>query len=177
MTPTQPYDPDTRWTYEFRGTQYREGGKECTERLRLDYEIPYSRITDNYGPDERNADELLEEWLASVDVMQGEDMSRLDLGPGWLYIRWGVTSPDDNVAEHAPFQVVDPPPEDFLTHFTWPVNAETGEPINWLRVPVVDSFWRADRADNGGFLQEATGWKPAALQPVVHVSQFNGLRP
>jgi hypothetical protein len=176
--PTGPYPPDTYWTFHARETRGREP-IEQRKRLFLEYEMPYSRITDNFGPDQRDADELLNEWLSTIDIANGheEDMSRLGLGPGWLYIRWGVHSPDGNVAEHAPFQIVEPSPRDFLTYFTWPRHAETGEPINWLRVPVEDFRWDLEQADNGGFLQAATGWKPSPLQPAVHVSQFRGLHP
>ncbi|MFD7608907.1 hypothetical protein ACFXMT_53235 [Streptomyces mirabilis] len=31
--------------------------------------------------------------------------------------------------------------------------------------------WNAAAGDNGGFVQEATGWKPSALHPTMNVVQ------
>ena len=59
--------------------------------------------------------------------------------------------------------------EDFLTFFSWPMHAVTGQPLNWHSLPVVDQYWNASRADKGGFVQEATGWKPGILQPHVYL--------
>ena len=49
----------------------------------------------------------------------------------------------------------------------WPVDAETGDELDWLALPVVDKLWNSKRGDKGGFIQEATGWKPSILQPHV----------
>lgn len=86
------------------------------------------------------------------------------------------------VFEHAPYTIdprtapgethEDDVREDFLTHFTTPVHAETGEPINWARLPVVDRGWNPSRGDKAGFVQEATGWKPSPLQPVMDMRQI-----
>ena len=59
--------------------------------------------------------------------------------------------------------------EDFLTVFTWPIDSATGARLNWLSLPVVDKFWNAEAARKGGFIQEATGWKPGILQPYVYL--------
>jgi hypothetical protein len=59
--------------------------------------------------------------------------------------------------------------ENFLTFFTWPVNTATNEPLNWLTLPVKDKLWTPKNADKGGFIQQATGWKPAILQPYVYL--------
>ena len=48
-------------------------------------------------------------------------------------------------------------------------NSVTGEELNWLTLPVVDKLWNRKRADKGGFIQEATGWKPAIFQPYVYL--------
>jgi hypothetical protein len=47
------------------------------------------------------------------------------------------------------------------------VKALGGEEINWLRLPVVDKLWRADRGDPGGFIQEETGFKPSPFQSAL----------
>lgn len=59
--------------------------------------------------------------------------------------------------------------EDFLTVYAWPESA-AGERVNFNRLPVRDKLWQG-QADKGGFIQEATGWKPAPLAPVMHVGQ------
>ncbi|MQS05680.1 hypothetical protein FNX48_000345 [Streptomyces sp. IF17] len=48
----------------------------------------------------------------------------------------------------------------------------TGEPVNWLRLPVVDRSWNAKASQKGGFVQEASGWKPSALQPTMNVVEI-----
>ncbi|AGJ59507.1 MULTISPECIES: hypothetical protein [Streptomyces] len=52
------------------------------------------------------------------------------------------------------------------------MNTETGEQLNWLRLPVVDQGWHATADDRGGFIQQATGWKPSPLQPTMDVRQI-----
>ena len=44
-----------------------------------------------------------------------------------------------------------------------------GERLNWLLLPVEDKLWNAKQANKGGFIQEATGWKPSILQPFVYL--------
>ena len=71
-----------------------------------------------------------------------------------------------------PFQyehLTDMPSEDFLTFFTHPVNSVSGKPLNWLTLTVVDKLWNSKSANKGGFIQQATGWKPAILQPYVYL--------
>ena len=77
--------------------------------------------------------------------------------------------------EFAPFDPLRPDRKDFLTYFTSPVSATSGEPLNWLRLPVVDKLWRPGRGDKGGFIQEATGWKPSPLQPLIHIDQLRAV--
>ena len=59
--------------------------------------------------------------------------------------------------------------EEFLVHFTWPVNSVSGERLSWLDLPLVDKLWNSQRGDKGGFIQQATGWKPSILQPYVYL--------
>ena len=132
--------------------------------------------------------ELLACWEAHLDPMSGDftpdDISAVDLLRDWterveeefpnglVPIYWYVLQESHGNLEWMPFQLChlpSPPPEDFLTHFTWPVNPATGERLNWLTLPVVDKLWNNTRADKGGFIQEATGWKPSILQPFVYL--------
>jgi hypothetical protein len=100
---------------------------------------------------------------------------------GLVPIYWFVEGPGRGKLERMPFQynhlkAADAAPEDFLTFYTWPVNASTGEPLNWVTLQVLDKLWNRTRADKGGFIQEATGWKPAILQPFVHLQTLVATR-
>ncbi|MFE9968054.1 hypothetical protein [Streptomyces sp. NPDC005525] len=187
-----PYGPGSRWTFT-----YRENGFTQTQELVLTAEPTGAAITDDYDPAEITAQELWRLWAEQqADFMhkQWPDLYR----PGEVYISWGVTCPDQNtISEHAPYTQAWPSPrlsdmdpaqraaheslygenpdayrEDFLTHFTHPVHAVTGEPVNWLRLPVLDRGWNRTASDRGGFVQEATGWKPSPLQPTMDVRQI-----
>jgi hypothetical protein len=108
-----------------------------------------------------------------------------------VLIYWSVIQPTltgiFETAPHARTSATDPelvklfgevPNEDFLTHYTHPVNADTGEHVNWMRLPVLDQGWNETARHKGGFIQEATGWKPSALQPtmdVVRIAKAAGL--
>lgn len=167
MPSFQPYGMNEYWVYDY--SHVGEPPFRHRKRLRLEWELPGDRITDDCLPHERDAVALYAQWLA--DVESGA-VSGMGARGGWLPIRWRISSPDGNVAESAPFQPVDPPPRDFLSHFTWPRHHDTDEPLNWLRVPVADKRWVINEHHNGGFVQEVTGWKPSPLQPLVHIMHF-----
>ncbi|WP_328835303.1 hypothetical protein [Streptomyces europaeiscabiei] len=52
------------------------------------------------------------------------------------------------------------------------MNADSGEVVNWLRLPVLDRGWNDTAAHKGGFIQEATGWKPSPLQATMDMVQI-----
>jgi hypothetical protein len=103
---------------------------------------------------------------------------RLDYADELIPIYWFVESPDQGKFERMPFQrhPVGGALEDFLSFYSWPVNTQSGEYLNWLTLPVVDKAWNITRADMGGFLQEATGWKPAILQSFVFLPSLMSTR-
>ncbi|WP_331756476.1 hypothetical protein [Streptomyces microflavus] len=188
-TTVLPYGPGNRWTYSSKQSGYTH-----TEELALVAEPSGTTLTDDYSPDEVGAHDLWKRWVDQhADALHKEwpDQYR----PGEVHITWGITGPDRNaVSEYAPHARRYPEPrlspaeekayrtmfgedggkfqEDFLTHFTHPVHAVTGERINWLRLPVLDSGWNTTRANQGGFIQELTGWKPSPLQPTMDVRQI-----
>jgi hypothetical protein len=43
--------------------------------------------------------------------------------------------------------------------------------MNWLSLPVIDKLWNETRADEGGFIQQATGLKPSNIAAVRISSQ------
>lgn len=128
-------------------------------------------MSDDYLPEETSAEELFNIWARKVDK---NDLYSKALGKPWVSISWGVWAKEGPMgAEYAPFGnelAEDPPRENFLTFYTWPIDAETGERLNWLRLPIPDKLWRPGQAHNrGGFIQEHTGWKPSAFQQVVNL--------
>ena len=135
--------------------------------LEAEWEVMDSPITDEYTPLEMSAEDLLREW--SNRVKTDEKCESL-LVP----IYWSVRSPGGEVHERMPFQHSvslqgNTPGDDFLKHYTWPVNSRTGQRLNWLVLPVADKEWNDHQSDKGGFIQEVTGWKPSVLQPAVHL--------
>lgn len=188
MTPaktTHPYPSGTKWTIAGRRHDHVQ-----TEELVLYAEPNYAAIADDYLPDEISAAELWRIWVDKVANKAHEQWPQV-YRPGEVTILWSVTQPSfTGIFEAAPYARALPQDselvkmfgpyerEDFLTHYKTPVNAETGEPINWLRLPVLDRGWNETAAHKGGFIQEVTGWKPSPLQPtmdVVQIGQAAGL--
>ncbi|GGP83728.1 hypothetical protein ACWDY7_26770 [Streptomyces calvus] len=181
----QPYPAGTLWT--FRSLKSRH---EQTEELALSW-LPgrSSHLTDSHLPEETPATALWQKWLKEANHYheQWPDLFR----PGEVHLAWKViTAPPatHGIIEGAPYTRderrmraethTDDLRETFLTWYTHPVHAESGERLNWLRLPVADRGWNDDRADPGGFVQEATGWKPSPLQlamDVVQVARGSGL--
>lgn len=127
------------------------------------WEVSGDPISDNYTPDDISARDLFRLWA---------DQVREEFADGLVPIYWSVRSPDAGKGAAMPFQHEHGEgriKEDFLTEFDWPLDPQTGERLNWLTLPVVDKRWNAQRADKGGFIQEATGWKPSVLQPYVYL--------
>lgn len=88
--------------------------------------------------------------------------------PQWLAedavpIVWSVTSGWEGVFEAAPF-TREVPWGDFLTHFTWPVDAKTGERLDWFQLPVVN--------DRFPKFASALAWTPSPLQPTCPLSSI-----
>jgi hypothetical protein len=139
-------------------------GEEVRAELELYWEVIGDPISDDYSPGETDARELWRLWLDRYG--RGEHDARL--GPGWVPIYWFVQDEELGIFEFAPHAYAAEPP-DFLTHYTWPRDDRTGQDLKWPALPVCDKFWNEERADKGGFFQEATGWKPGAYQPLVHL--------
>ena len=154
------------WTWESL-----RSGNPWERPLAAYWEVEWLAISDDYGPLEISAEELLQEWITRVGERHPD---------GLIPIYWYVFSPEDSLGPfpqagvlfeaapfaHKPFPDDD---EDFLTFFSWPMHAVTGQPLNWHSLPVVDQCWNESRPDEGGFVQQATGWKPGILQPHVYL--------
>lgn len=140
-------------------------GFEPEGMLEAYWEVALDPISDNYTPQEIDARELFHIWGKQV---------REKYTDGLIPIYWFVEYKGNNIAtfEAMPFQFEHFPgfvAENFLTFFTWPSDTITGEPLNWLSLPVKDKLWNAKQQNKGGFIQQATGWKPAILQPHVYL--------
>lgn len=138
-------------------------GFEPEGMLEAYWEVALDPISDEYTPQEVDAFELFYMWERQVSERYTQ---------GLIPIYWFLEYKGANVStfEGMPFQfehISDSFHEDFLTFFSWPVNSITGEPLNWLTLPVVDKLWNPKISDKGGFIQQATGWKPSILQPYV----------
>lgn len=163
----QPYPAGIEWSFHY----LRKPSVVHVSELVL-YAEPFgSWLTDDWLPDEITPRQLWDRWVANPDIYLDEARTQ-------VHVRWSVTTPEvTGHFENAPFSIehprfADDPREDFLTFFSWPVNAKTGERINWLRLPVLDRGWKGKRADKGGFIQELLGWKPGPLQPYMNPHQL-----
>lgn len=152
------------WTF----TSLRSGYTK-TVPLWLYWEVDGDPVSDEYEPREVDAVELWSLWRRRYpsEPDSGEPV-------GHKRITWYIEGP--GVIESAPGQDDArwrfPNDDHFLAHFTWPVNPKTGDPVRWTALPAVDKLWRPGRADKGGFIQEATGWKPAPFQPYMDVDRI-----
>lgn len=154
-----PYSLDTRWQYFNRRHDFSR-----TTPMDYYWELNGSPCSDDYDSSEITAYEMWDIWYQRV---KDGDYS-VEKGSTFVRILWLV----EPAGEFAPFQDSPWLEEDFLTFFTWPTNPITGEEINWHRVPVTDLRWTPEVANKGGFIQEATGWKPSPLQPTVDVQML-----
>lgn len=164
-TTMHPYHPGYQWRFTTKS-----GDREQIESLALHALPGGSQMSDGYDPGETTAEQLWAKWADEVAGRyhkQHPDQFR----PGEVPIYWTVTRPGiKGIYEPPPH--VPGHPENFLTHYTHPVHAVTEEKLNWLRLPVIDLGWNDTAAHKGGFVQEATGWKPSPLQPTMDVRQI-----
>lgn len=138
-------------------------GLEVEGELVAYWEAALDPISDDYTPKEISAIELFHIWEKRVIKAYPN---------GLIPIYWFVDYKGKSVGtfeglphqfEHFSRQNRD----NFLTFFTWPEDTKSGERVNWLTIPVKDKLWNSAQWDKGGFIQEATGWKPAVFQPYV----------
>lgn len=136
--------------------------------LALIWEASGDPVSDDYDVEETSARELWRIWRKLYPV---DERAEERWGEGAVRISWFVAGEVFEAAPHA-INLSDYDPETFLDSFTTPIDVATGEPIQWTRLPVEDKLWNAERNDKGGFIQEATGWKPSPLQPVFWPDQL-----
>jgi hypothetical protein len=97
--------------------------------------------------DTDNGDEQLEAYVRHVRGRYPKWWTNDAVPIGWSVVGHGISS-------FAPYVRPAGTDDDFLTEFTWPTDAETDEPIDWLRHLAV----KLDRFPSFG---RALAWKPA----------------
>jgi hypothetical protein len=182
-------------------------GDRRLAHLWLYWEAHGDPISDDYYLDEITAEELWSRWVtrATPDRAAEKVFGKGAVHIGWYVegievFRLGKAGTGTGLLlESAPgrdmrierewFRDLPPQPEDddtsdFLKFFSWPNDAETGERLRWSALPVIDKVWRdhslpvGPHAEKGGFIQEATGWKPSPYQPYInawHLARLSGL--
>jgi len=131
------------------------------------WEVDNDSISDDYTPQEISAEEL---FGLRVNKVKGKRYPNELIPIYWQVVPTAIVPGRNVKPESMPFQFQSYKlGQDSLTHYTWPVSKETGEPLNWLTLPVMDKLWNDKRSDKGGFIQEFTGWKPGILQPYVYL--------
>ena len=140
----------------------RQGSFQWEGELVAYWEANYDPISDDYTPEDISASDLLRMWAKRVREYHPD---------GMISISWSVQCHKAKQYEYMPFQYIPGPNTgthaDFLTYYHWPVHSKTGARLNWHTLPVVDKLRNKRQCDKGGFIQEATGWKPSILQPFV----------
>ena len=150
----------------------RQSEKELEGVIKAVWEVSLDPISDDFTPSEINAQDLFKLWVKKVEV---------EYPDGLIPIFWFVDFKGSNIStfEWMPFQfehTSHTPNENFLTFFTRPVNSVTNQPLNWFTLPVIDKQWNSKQSNKGGFIQEATGWKPSVLQPYIYLpTLINGM--
>lgn len=141
-------DDPRRWSFASRE---HGGGRWDGVDLRLVWEADGSSVVDDQGI--TDSDEAFDAWVRW--------WGRHHPGDELVPIAWYVASDAGTIFEGAPFRRPAMEWGDFLTFFTWPQEATTGDPINFLALPI----------DSGKswFIEPATGFRPGQLQPDLHL--------
>lgn len=135
------------------GLTTKRGGRSYTEPLVLWWEIDYETITDDYDYDEADEFELFRWWSRLLESKGRTSTSQL---PIW----WSVSGP--TTAEFAE-QSSEWPDGPYFDKYYY-LSSPNGSHIPVHCLPVADKKWTASQMDKGGFIQQATQWKPTPLQ-------------
>lgn len=145
----------------------KTSGYEVNGDLELSWEVHGDPISDDYaGADDISAVDLLHRW---TERYYPDAIAETLYGPGAVKIHWFIAGEPFEGAPFSPDVWMLDSEEDFLTFFTWPTATGTGERVNFNTLHVKDKVWTEDHWNKGGFIQEATGWKPSPFQPAMYV--------
>jgi hypothetical protein len=145
----------------------RKSKQELEAEIKAHWEVSLDPISDDYTPDEISARDLLRQWVKKVQAKHPNNLI-----PIFWFVRFIGKNGSGSGFEWMPTQydhLGRTHDENFLTFFTYPVSSLTGERLNWFMLPVVDKLWNSHHANKGGFVQQATGWKPSILQPYIYL--------
>ena len=143
----------------------REGGPTRRERLWAHWEISLAPIY--YNPQETTAEELLHDWA---------DRASESFPNGIVPISWFVDGENFKVEFLPGTMQIPEGHRDFLTYYTHPRRTDTGDRLRWIDLPVPDGDCNHEMASKGGFIQEATGWKPSIFQSFVLLDHLVGFQ-
>jgi predicted GIY-YIG superfamily endonuclease len=149
-----------RWAFTARRTR-----QEWQTDLQLYPELDCSAMVDDYW--ELDGEGQFEEYVRYIQRRYAQWWDT-DAVP----IVWAVHNSWGQVFESAPY-TEERPWGDFLTHFTWPIDAVTGERLDWFKLPVIN--------DRFPEFSKALDWTPSPLQPTCPlrsiVQSRSGYRP
>lgn len=135
------------------GLTTRRGGRSYTEPLVLWWEIDHDAISDDYYYEEADEFDLFRWWSRKL-VSKGCTSSSM------LPIWWSVSGP--TTAEFAE-QSTEWPDGPYFDKYYY-LAAPNGGHIGVHCLPVADKKWTPAQMDKGGFIQQATQWRPTPLQ-------------
>lgn len=158
--------PHDRLKGERRWRMMTSSGHLLKSHLWLTWEVAGDPISDNYTPADISAFDLLWEWAQSIYRDGGDPFN--------VPIHWFIEG-DAGIFEYAPGAPNNSDVEDFSTHYRYVRRPRggrgyRGEPLTPDLLPIIDKLWGGGRADKGGFIQSATGWKPYVYQSHVNAS-------
>lgn len=152
---TKVQDGSGRWTF-----RSHQGGHEHRSNLVLYPELDCSAMVDDVW--ELDGQGQFEEYVQYLERTHREWLDA-DAVP----IIWSVRSDlAIGIFESAPFTTWgdNAPWGNFLTHYTWPVDATNGEPLDWYALPVVN--------DRFPEFAKALAWTPSPLQPTCPLASI-----
>ena len=134
-------------TYKFT---FLETGTESIGTLKVYWEVSNDWISDDYTPLEIKAKKLFDKWVALVEKKYPNNL---------IPIYWYVEVKGNNTSgfETMPFQHELQSSKNFLDYYSYPIDCETGKPLNWLSLPVNDKLWNSKCDNKGCFIQQSTG--------------------
>ncbi|WP_068059183.1 hypothetical protein [Nocardia xishanensis] len=152
-------EQENQWTV----TPKISGEVQTKVPLVLEWEADYASVSDDYTTREISAYEMFQIWAKKVETRHGDTIPIF-----WVLL--GERAPfceqyrNAHKAEYGEY-------EDFTSYYRRPVNTETGEPVNWARIPVAVGTWApGETKSKSDFIVTATGWVPSPLQSSVSLA-------
>lgn len=138
----------------------RNGTTPHPEEVWLHYELAGDPISDDYTPDEISATALFDMW-ADRYRRAGRDPHNV---PIYWFVGglWEAAMPDLDGR--------------WFGDYFFPLRDENGMEIPLAALPLTEKHWIKTAANTGGFIHQATGWKPSPMQSTVDLDMLTALR-